>query len=223
LPTSRHAIDQDYLPELMNAFPVDSASPVDLKTAQRKIQLRHNVLSWENRVELLEIFTEESFFQDIKLLPKTLHLILYKNILSNAGDYRQSYEPNSGVVRFGPAREYCGTPPDYIGKRITQAVSLLEKHSLEPIHCALKFYQRFVYIHPFYDANGRIGRFIASLYLHYHQFIIDWEHLERNGKWLKTLNACHDRMTADSVVYERFVGYMVYHWSKSIHQFSHDE
>lgn len=66
MPTSRHTIVQDDLSDLINTFPDDSASPVDLKTAQQKIQLRHNVLSWENRAELLEIFTEESFYQNIK-------------------------------------------------------------------------------------------------------------------------------------------------------------
>ena len=223
MPTSRHTIDQDYLSDLIESFPVDSAHPVDLKTAQKKIQLRHNVLSWENRAELLEVFTKESFFRDIELLPRTLHLILYKDILSNAGDYRQSDEPGGGTVRFGATRQYQGTPPDYIGKRVIQAVSILERDSLEPISCALKFYQKFVFIHPFYDANGRIGRFIVSLYLHFHQFIIDWEHLERNERWLKTLNECHDRMEATPSVYERYIGYMVNHWRKSIHQFSDDE
>ncbi|CAK8722170.1 hypothetical protein GCAAIG_11810 [Candidatus Electronema halotolerans] len=42
---------------------------------------------------------------------------------------------------------------------------------------AASFYQRFVYIHPFNDGNGRIARFIVEVYLIYHQHRIDFERL----------------------------------------------
>lgn len=216
MPTSRHQIDQDYLLELITTFPYSPENPTNLREANKKIHSRHTALSWDHKDSILDIFPENGFDLFVHTLPIRLHEYLYQEILSNAGQYRKADEPNCGVVRFGPNRRYQGAHPSHIEEGIRESLNLLQNPSSTPIYRSLKFYQRFVYIHPFYDANGRIGRFIVSLYLSYHNYFVDWEDLERNTKWLKTLNKCHDRMTATPDVYEQFVKYLVQHWKSSI-------
>jgi len=218
LPTSRHTIDRDYLLELIIAFPYSQEHPISLAEANKKIHSRHAALSWENRSSIIPAFPESIFTENLDKLPKVLHSFLFQKILSNAGEYRKSSEPGSGIVRFGATRQYSGSHPSHIAEATQTALDLLKPTSAEPIRTALKFYQQFVFIHPFYDANGRIGRFIVSLYLHYHGFILDWEKLEKTSKWLTTINKCHDRMNARGEVYELYIGYMVKHWKLSIRE-----
>ena len=65
--------------------------------------------------------------------------------------------------------------------------ALMQDFPTNPVRDAVTFYQQFVCIHPFYDANGRIGRFITSLYLDYHGLHISWAGLSQNQQWLKNL------------------------------------
>lgn len=74
----------------------------------------------------------------------------------------------------------------------------------------MRFYQHFVYVHPFYDGNGRIGRIIVSIYLHLFNFYVQWEEFDgpNNSKFIKKLNACHKRMES-RFTFERYFGHLL--------------
>ncbi|MBU0713399.1 Fic family protein [bacterium] len=62
----------------------------------------------------------------------------------------------------------------------------------------LRFYQHFAYIHPFYDANGRIARILMIIYLLINNLTIKREPFDQSkGKFLKRLNRCHERFETD--------------------------
>jgi Fic family protein len=45
-----------------------------------------------------------------------------------------------------------------IDSMLRQNISTLTPATADPVYIAARFYQRFVYIHPFNDGNGRIAR-----------------------------------------------------------------
>lgn len=131
------------------------------------------------------------------------HEFLFKDILSNAGQFRKIDDPLNGRIGFGGLdyREigkfrYYGTNPAQIDNQILECFYLLKMHTQDPIKSSLEFYRRFVKIHPFYDANGRIARLILTIYNRYHRYHISWSELEKDlnkNRFIKLLNECHKR------------------------------
>ncbi len=196
----------------MRDFPV--ASPLSIDAASKSLHLRFEKLDIEQFSLQLRGYSEEEFLARFNVLPRKAHGYLYKDILSNAGQYRQIGDPNKGYIYFGPNQKFSGFSPNTISDGVKQACSFLKRDSLEPIVDVVTFYQQFVRVHPFYDANGRIGRFMTSIYLDYHGFHISWAGLRRNQKWLQKLNGCHLRMAQSS--YNQYLHYLVNHWKKFI-------
>lgn len=56
-------------------------------------------------------------------------------------------------------------PEEKINLMMTQALNILNDRDIIPILRIAIFYYLFGYIHPFYDGNGRTGRFISSYLL----------------------------------------------------------
>ena len=123
-------------------------------------------------------------------------------------------DPNEGKILFGLRQQFEGSHPNNISEGVQVACSYLTRSTSTPITNVVKFYQQIVHVHPFYDANGRIGRFITSVYLDYHGYHISWQGMRTNEKWLKKLNACHRRMGQD--IYQNYLQILVNHWEKFI-------
>jgi fido (protein-threonine AMPylation protein) len=215
----------DYLAELMADFPVVESRNDSVENAESLLQLRYQALldtlvdSQEVLERLRSMPVAVDFPSAFRLLTKFLHLRLYTGILSNAGSYRQSTEPNAGTVYFGPQKgahpRFVGTPAGEIEQALDDVFRHLSKDAPDPVTSAVAFYQQLVRVHPFYDANGRICRLLVSLYLDYHGFYVNWDGLQHQGKWLRRLNACHDRQH-QLQLYDRYLGYLVAHFSNYV-------
>ncbi|NBC64489.1 MAG: hypothetical protein GVY07_02345 [Bacteroidetes bacterium] len=130
-------------------------------------------------------------------LPQALHQFMYKDLYTFAGQYRKSDDPNLGNIYFGRQHahqrrpKFSGDPPDLIEKEVFVAVSNLRKWVRDPVYKTVRFYQKFVNVHPFYDGNGRIARLIANSYLATHGLTISWSEFDSKSKFIKRLNRCH--------------------------------
>jgi fido (protein-threonine AMPylation protein) len=193
-------------------FPVPNPPLLDI--ALRTVHARFDKLNTESFIPKLRQLHSEEYQRVFVHLPCILHRYLFENIFANAGSYRQAHDPKNGIVFFGARQQFQGTPPGRIKADIQQAVSHLILQANEPVYQAVKFYQQFVQIHPFYDANGRIGRFLLEIFLNLHGIGMQWKKLYANEKWIKKLNDCHRRR--ESPEYERYLGYLASHWHKSI-------
>lgn len=201
--------DREYLAELMRDFPVQN--PPSLEIASKLLLLRFEKLNVEQFSAALVPLSDDEFVQRFHSLPLKIHRYLFRDILSNAGMFRNYRDLEGGRIFFGPSQKFQGTPPLRIVDGVKEACSYLGRSVSDPISAVVRFYQLFVLVHPFYDANGRIGRFITSVYLDYHGYHLFWVKMHRNQKWLRKLNACHKR-PGD----ERYLQELVKHWKKFI-------
>ncbi|MCB9104823.1 MAG: Fic family protein [Anaerolineales bacterium] len=214
----------DYLAELMTVFPVEDSEFGSVEDAESLLQLRYQALL-DTLVDSKEILKRLRSIPDgdfpslFGRLTKSLHRTLFRGILSNAGNYRQSTEPNGGIVYFGGQKgaqpRFTGTPASEIEQVLHKVFRHLSKSAHTPVVSAVIFYQQFVRVHPFYDANGRICRLLVSLYLDYHRCYVNWDDLQRQGKWIRKLNACHDRQHQPEL-YNEYLGYLVAHFSNYV-------
>ncbi len=154
-----------------------------------------------------------------------IHEYLFKDILSNAGSFRQQADPDNGIVQFGPANPrrakeplFTGTSPAKLPEEIDYCCALLTMEDKDPVATSIRFYQLFVAHHPFYDANGRIARIMVTMYLDVHGYYVLWKKLneELSAKFLKRLNDCHRRMDAPIEIYEKYFQYLLHFWRKAI-------
>lgn len=194
--------ESEYLAELIRDFPVSISSIETVADIEATIQARYQslldrLIDSDPLLAVMDSIDEHDFSSIFGSVAIESHRVLYGGILSNAGNYRQSTEANGGTVFFGPQRggspEFTGIPANQIEGELADAFRNLTKRSSDPVSAAVKFYQQFVRIHPFYDANGRICRLLVSVYLDYHKLYVDWDRLQGRGEWLRRLNACHKR------------------------------
>ena len=200
--------DESYLQELMREFPVPSAP--SLREAMFLIQERYRLL-WSIFHDLdadpinskIPIDRSDSSFLsymiEIEASIKAIHGTLYRGILSNASHYRQEDDRHAGAVWFGgqdpfyrTIGRFQGSKPADIQSHVRDAVVAYIDNREDPLKAVCMFYQQFVQTHPFYDANGRIARLIASYFLRKHGLEIRWSEMEgKNNEFIRRLNAVH--------------------------------
>lgn len=86
--------------------------------------------------------------------------------------------------------DFQGSHPDLIHAELMDCTEYLCREE-QPIRNAVEFFQRFVKTHPFYDANGRIGRLMANIYLMRFDLTIYWGDFDSNTEFFKKLNKVH--------------------------------
>lgn len=188
------ASERAYLEDLIADFGDPECPSVD--EALEHLRIRYDQLMWWAEVDGYLVGLEA---RDWARFVGIQHLQLFGGILSNAGLFRQAIEPDGGAVGFGgPARRrvgefrYVGTTPSRIEAELRDAFAILQSEP-NPVRASILMYQRFVRIHPFYDANGRIGRLLVTFYLVSRGLYPDWALLDTHkGEFLQKLNAVHD-------------------------------
>jgi fido (protein-threonine AMPylation protein) len=199
-----HTGDQDlaYLARLLGDFGLTPVPPPEL--ALRLVAERHRALL-RLRSEIGASIEEqarwgESLSRLLRRWATWAHEIMYDGLLTNAGRARQASDPGGGAVYFGGQHgqrrtwKFKGVPPAEIEDALDTAFAWLRLDADDPVRAAVLFYADFVRIHPFYDANGRIGRLVVSVYLDVHGIHVEWAKIdERQSKFIKKLNECHKR------------------------------
>ena len=161
---------------------------------------------------------------------------MFSNILSNAGCYRNNLDALGGHVEFGLPKKklndqgessnsrFSGAMPDEIEKGLDRALKKLVFNGGDPVSNAAEFYQQFVRIHPFYDGNGRIGRYIVEAYLCHYGRYVRWEEMKKNNRWIKQLNYCHKNMTARTMTpsYRFATKWWIHHFRKFVYELELD-
>lgn len=210
-----------YLKRLIKDFPADFPRALDLITA------RYQVLEQSYRSLFLakgdNDQPESERIATIKFKIVALHRYLFSGILSHAGEFRKTSDPKGGYIGFGGTKhqrqqsKFKGTKPPNIEQELDRALAHLDYKAKNPIENTLRFYQHFVFIHPFYDANGRLGRVMVSTFLHRFDYYVRWGDFDgsNNTKFINKLNKCHKRMES-GFRFEEYFGYLLDFFSKYV-------
>lgn len=185
--------ESDRLAELLQAFPTGrNLSVIEANRYIRQAFIR--IIDSTLEGEKGWLTDRHKFYGTIKLL----HLNLFRDVLSNAGQFRQSSDKLQGVVYFGGQDKRTGFPKFHgvitsdIQLKLFEAID----HNLSDTGSALvksvRFYAQFVRIHPFHDGNGRVGRIILNAMLSELKLVVDWDSLhQKENQFLRRLNRYH--------------------------------
>lgn len=156
---------------------------------------------------------------------KITHRRLFEGVLTNAGLTRQIGDPGGSTVYYGGRKgqrhemRFTGTPAGRIENDLDAAFARLQDYRGKPggrgraRDEAVRFYADLSRIHPFYDANGRTGRFVVSVYLHLHGWLVEWGRLEKkDSEFLKRINNVIEKTTAQT----DYDGLLVSFWRRYV-------
>lgn len=150
-----------------NSFSVNDAR--ELKEHGLNLKLHNKTM-----IEAFEILDHFKAFEFLmtdpgrpiseQLLIET-HQLLTKNTIAytkgyNAGDYTKT-QMAAGDTIFPDHKESIKNVPVLM----EQTETALQKSKVHPVELSAKFHQYFIYLHPFPDGNGRIGRLFSNYVL----------------------------------------------------------
>lgn len=122
---------------------------------------------------------------------KELHSVLTSNTLkftknSEPGEYTKT-DMAAGDTLFGDHKQNIALIP----KLLEQTQLTMDKGELHPMLVSAKFHYHFIYLHPFRDGNGRLGRLFSNYILvqKKHPLVIIRSEEKEKEKYIEALKA----------------------------------
>lgn len=202
----RPTAEVEALRELLVDFGTDDWPPERAEEAYDVMRAKQSIMSVTYPLVADALIRSFGMSSACSMSLQLAHQVLYGNLLTNAGEPRRPGDAGGSGVYFGGTRgarrepRFTGTPPDQIDAELTEAFERLEDvrdSPAEAVNRAILFYADLSRIHPFYDGNGRAGRFVVSVYLHLHGWLVEWAKIEaREGEFMRRINNVNEKQTA---------------------------
>lgn len=186
-----------------NSFTVNDTKELKEKGISLKLHNRSMLEAYE----ILDHFKAYEFLMDNLDKPLTEDLLLetHSILTLNTIKFTKGYEPGTYTDTQMGAGDTIFT--DYkigipkVPKLLEQTQKAIEAKKNHPIDIAAKFHYYFIYLHPFPDGNGRLGRLISNFILakFEHPDIIITK--EQKNKYIDTLKATNKHGELDIITY----------------------
>ena len=147
-----------------NSFTVDETRELkekglDLKLQNKSLFEAYEIIDHFNAFNFIMQQTNQPLTE--KLLKDT-HTLLMKNTLmyrtgENAGEYTTKIMTAGGTIFGNPEKNIKSIP-----KLLEQTQKVIEENKVHPVIIASSFHKYFIYLHPFRDGNGRLGRLLSN-------------------------------------------------------------
>lgn len=137
--------------------------------------------------------TEELVRETHKIL--TEHTLTYRYKDAVPGEYTNT-DMGAGDTIFGDHEELISRIP----RLIIATQRAMEQTPVHPIEIAAQFHRHFIFLHPFRDGNGRLGRLLSNfilLKLGHPMIIIDRTDRE---EYINALRSCRDMKSTVPIV-----------------------
>ena len=184
-----------------NSFSVNDTR--ELKEHGLKLKLYNKTMI--EAFEILDHFKAFEFLmKDLsKPLSENLLIEAHKILTKNTIGYTKGYQPGEYTDTQMAAGDTVF--PDYqesiksIPTLMDQTGAAIIKGKVHPVELSAKFHQFFIYLHPFPDGNGRIGRLFSNYILArlQHPLIIITK--ESKEDYINSLKASHKHKNADII------------------------
>lgn len=156
------------------------------KSLFEALEIMDHFKAYEYLMEQTEQPLSEQLVKDAhKIL--TEHTLTYRYKDAVPGEYTNT-DMGAGSTIFGDHEKNIARIPDLMAA--TQKA--VEHRSVHPIEIAAQFHKHFIFLHPFRDGNGRLGRLLSNfilIKLGHPMIIID--RIDRE-KYINTLEICRD-------------------------------
>lgn len=147
-----------------NSFTVDETRELKekglyLKLHNKSLFEAYEIIDHFNAYEYLMERINEPLTED---LLKNTHAILMKHTLKyrtgeTAGNYTDKIMTAGDTIFGNPKKNIENIP-----KLIKATQDIIEKGTVHPVNISASFHKFFIYLHPFRDGNGRLGRLLSN-------------------------------------------------------------
>ncbi len=147
-----------------NSFTIDETRELkekglDLKLHNKSLFEAYEIIDHFNAYAYLMARIDEPLTES---LLKETHALLMKNTLTyrtgeNSGEYTDKMM-SAGETIFGDPKKNIESVP----KLLKQTQQVIDENEIHPIIISASFHQFFIYLHPFRDGNGRLGRLFSN-------------------------------------------------------------
>jgi huntingtin interacting protein E-like protein len=181
-----------------NSFSVDDTrelrehflgTKIHNKSLVEAFEILDHFKAYEYMMNNLDKKLTEDFIKKIHFI-LTEHTIEYRSKFGKPGEYT-TMDMVAGDTMFGDHEENIKLFP----KLLEQTQKIIDEGKMHPMIISAKFHHFFIYLHPFADGNGRLGRLISNFILAKNRLPLVIILSENKNNYIDALKACKKHKT----------------------------
>lgn len=129
------------------------------KTLCEAFEILDHFKAYEYAMTNLHLSLSEDFIKKLHFL-LTQHTIEYRTRTGRAGEYTTT-DMAAGDTLFGDHKRNIELMP----KLLDQTQKIIDEKNIHPMVISAQLHKYFIYLHPFSDGNGRLGRLLSNFIL----------------------------------------------------------
>ena len=181
-----------------NSFSVDDTrelrehflgTKIHNKSLVEAFEILDHFKAYEYVMNNLDKTLTEDFIKKIHFI-LTEHTIEYRSKFGKPGEYT-TMDMAAGDTMFGDHEENIKLFP----KLLEQTQKIMDEGKIHPMIISARFHHYFIYLHPFADGNGRLGRLLSNFILAKNKLPLVIILSENKNQYIDSLKACKKHRT----------------------------